>query len=266
MVSLKIDGKDVRAAEGATVLEAALQEGIHIPTLCYHKAPGPQGLCRLCIVEAEGPGLRRTILPSCNLTALEGLKIDTASPLIQSIRKTIVELLMANTPASESLLSIAKSLGVESSRFTSVQKDPCILCGLCVKVCRNSIGAAALSLADGGSGSRVVASRVVIDAEACIGCGTCANICPVQAIRIEDSQTDRNIILYGQVVNKMELVKCEQCGQAHATQKFISSVLSRLTPEQKTAFRNLCPECSRVIHAESLTGQIPPDSHCGNYG
>jgi len=259
MVSIRIDNLKLQVPDGMTALEAARSEGIDIPTLCYHKALGPQGVCRLCVVEAEGPGLNRTVLPSCNLTGFEGLKIYTHSPLILSLRKTIVGLLLANTTPSEQLIEIAVKLGVEPARFRSARQDPCLLCGLCVKVCRSSIGAAALSFSGGEQNSRVVAGHIVMNEQACVGCGTCANICPVQALRIEDSAKERTVVLYGAVVNRLELVECEICGLAHTTRKFMDSVLARLDPDQKSGFRNLCPECSRRHFAEALGGLFPPD-------
>lgn len=257
-ISLKINGREVQAAEGMTVLEAARQEGIDIPTLCYLKALGPYGVCRLCIVEAEGPGLIATILPSCNLTISEGLIITTDSPVIQSMRKTIIELLLASTPLTVPLKVLADKFGIETSRFVSAKSDPCILCGLCVRVCRERIGASALSFTSGAN-EHIVAERIEMNADLCIGCGTCVNICPVQAMQLEDSEYYRRIILYGEVVRGFALVRCEGCGAPNTTQKFIDSIISRLADEQKCGLKNLCPECSRRHYAEALAGQFPSD-------
>jgi NADH dehydrogenase/NADH:ubiquinone oxidoreductase subunit G len=98
MITLSINGNSIQASEGMTVLEAARQEGIEIPTLCYLKALGPFGVCRLCIVEANGPGLIPAILPSCNLKVFEGLVITTDSSVIHEIRRTMIELLLASSP------------------------------------------------------------------------------------------------------------------------------------------------------------------------
>ena len=259
MVSITINDKELHVADGTTVLEATGQEGIRIPTLCYSKALGHQGFCRLCVVEAEGPGLNRTILPSCNLSVFEGLVIDTNTPLIQSIRKTIVELLLANTQPHSALAAIAEELGADTTKPRSAVQDPCILCGLCIRVCRCSAGASALSFARTEKNPRVIAGKIVLDTDACIGCGTCANICPVQAIRVEDRQSVRSILIYDKVANEIELAACDMCGSHHATHKFIESVRLRLDPEQRSALKNLCPECARLCHADALAGQFPPD-------
>jgi bidirectional [NiFe] hydrogenase diaphorase subunit len=257
-ISLKINSREVQAAEGMTILEAARQEGFDIPTLCYLKALGPYGVCRLCIVEAEGPGLIPAILPSCNLTISEGLIVITNSTIIQSMRRTILELLLASTPLTEPLKGMADKFGIETSRFTSAKSDPCILCGLCVRVCRDRIGASALSFTSVGN-EQVVAERIRMNAELCIGCGTCANICPMQAIQLEDSEAERRIILYGEVVKRFDLVRCEGCGTPYATQKFKDSIISRLAHEQRCGLKNLCPECARQYYAEALTGQFPSE-------
>jgi predicted molibdopterin-dependent oxidoreductase YjgC len=257
MTTLTINGKEIQAAEGITVLEVAQQEGIDIPTLCYLKALGPFGVCRLCIVEAEGPGLIPTILPSCTLKVFDGLVITTDSTIIHEMRRTMIELLLASTNLTESLGELAIKFGIETSGFTTAKKDPCILCGLCIRVCRDKIGASALSFAGSNSNEYIVAGEVLMDKEACIGCGTCANICPMQAIKLEDMQSERKIVLYGSVASRFVLIKCDRCGMPHTTQKFIDSVVSRLSEEQRQGFRNLCPECARHYYAHSMTGQFP---------
>lgn len=255
MVRLQINGVEIAAAEGATVLEVCREAGIDVPTLCYMKPLGPYGVCRLCIVEAEGPALPRTVLSSCNLAVSEGLDIETESPLILSLRKTIVELLLASTPVTEPLKALATSLGITVSRFRMEKSDPCVLCGLCVRVCRDAIGPGALSFAGSSTNAQVVAGSVVLDPQACVGCGTCANLCPVSAIRVEDDGDERRMTVYGELRNRLELVSCEICGARHTTERFVQLIESRLSGEQRKGFRNLCPECSRQAFAASLTGE-----------
>jgi predicted molibdopterin-dependent oxidoreductase YjgC len=257
MTTLTINGKEIQASAGMTVLEAARQGGIEIPTLCYLKALGPFGVCRLCIVEANGPGLIPSILPSCNLKVFNGLVITTDSTIIHEMRRTMIELLLASTRLTESLRELAIKFGVETSGFTTTKQDPCILCGLCVRVCRDRIGVSALSFEGSNDNENVVAEEIRINKDVCIGCGTCANICPVQTIKLEDTESERKIILYGSVASRFELIKCDMCGVPHTTQKFVESVVSRLDEDQKKGFKNLCPECARHYYANSMTGQFP---------
>ncbi len=256
-ISLKINGSAILAAEGTTVLEAARGEGIDIPTLCYLKALGPYGVCRLCLVEVQGPGLMPAILPSCNLKVSEGLDVITDSQVLRSLRQTIIELLLASTPLTEPLKALAHQFGIDTSRFVSPKSDPCILCGLCVRVCREKIGSSALSFQGISGNDQVVAGRIRMNEDACIGCGTCANICPVRAIELEDGGSERRIVIYGETASRFDLVSCEGCGTHYTTSKCIDFVLSHLDEEQKAGIKNLCPECARHYYAEALTGQFP---------
>jgi predicted molibdopterin-dependent oxidoreductase YjgC len=258
MITVTLNGSERQFEEGMSVLEAAKREGIDIPTLCYHESLGPYGVCRLCLVEAEGPGFRRTLLTSCNLKVSEGLIIETDTHRVNSVRKSILELLLAGTPNTEPLLRLAKKLGVEGTHYLNPKKDKCILCGLCVRVCRMKIGAAALDFATDGKNDRAVAEYVALSQERCIGCGSCANICPIGVIKVKDSGGQRYIYLYEQLVNTLKLVRCENCGQPYTTQKFLDFVSSRLDNEVSSKIKlGICPECSREYYTVALTGQFP---------
>jgi len=126
-VSLEIDGKQVQTHKGATVLEAASEAGIRIPTLCHDDRLKPYGACRLCMVEVEKNG-RKRLVASCVYPAEEGLVVETKSEQVMKIRRMIIELLW---PASQ---RVAEEYGVTTSRFTPELTD-CSLCGLCVRYC-----------------------------------------------------------------------------------------------------------------------------------
>lgn len=126
-VSLRIDGKRVRAPEGATILEAAKQAGIDIPTLCHSDGLKPYGACRMCMVEIQKDD-RTKLVASCVYPVEEGLVVQTKSETVIKIRRMIIELLW---PASQ---RVAKEYGVTASRFTPELPD-CSLCGLCVRYC-----------------------------------------------------------------------------------------------------------------------------------
>src|SRR5512141_1158595 len=173
MARLTIDGRAAQAPSGATVLDAARQVGVEIPTFCHHAALAPCGACRLCIVEVEGPGLARTILPACTLAASEGLVVETRTERLERYRRTIVELLVSSLPRTDALARLARRFGVSAPPFANERPDACALCGLCVRACRDRIGAGALALRGDPARPRSLADRVVLDARACVGCGTC---------------------------------------------------------------------------------------------
>ena len=126
-VTLQIDGQTVQVQEGATLLEAAKEAGIHIPTLCHDDRLKPYGACRLCMVEIR-KGDRKRLVASCVYPAEEGLIVETKSDKIVRIRRMIIELLW---PASQ---RFAEEYGLTTSRFIPELTD-CNLCGLCVRYC-----------------------------------------------------------------------------------------------------------------------------------
>ncbi|MDQ1279299.1 MAG: bidirectional [NiFe] hydrogenase diaphorase subunit, partial [Thermoproteota archaeon] len=132
-VTLEIDGKTVEAEEEATVLKAAEDAGIKIPTLCYDKQMEPYGACRLCIVEVTRNNRKRTVV-SCTYPVEEGIKVETNSDKIRKLRKTLIEEMIPLSPTSGPLNSLAEEYGADKKRFKGEASD-CVLCGLCVRYC-----------------------------------------------------------------------------------------------------------------------------------
>ncbi|MFZ2198531.1 MAG: 2Fe-2S iron-sulfur cluster-binding protein [Thermodesulfovibrionales bacterium] len=256
MINIEINGKKIEAPEGTTVLEAARKEGIDIPTLCYHRALGPKGVCRLCIVEIEGPGLDHMVTTSCNCRVSEGLFVETATARIQGMRKVILNLLLSGTASTSPLKALAGSAGIRRRKYGTVEEDKCILCGLCVYVCRESIKAGALRFETAGDNGNRVVEFVALSEELCIGCGTCAALCPVGAIRLVDEGAERSVLLYGKVANTLRLKTCEECGGHYTTEKFAESILYHLDKELRKGVKNLCPDCARQHYVVALTGQF----------
>ncbi len=184
-VTLKIDDKEVKANEGATILDVARKLGIDIPTLCYTSALSPFGACRICSVEITDKRGRKRIVTSCNYLVEKGLVVSTKSEKVLKTRKLLFELLLARCPKVKKIQDLAREHGVEKSRFwiEDIEED-CILCGLCTRVCEERIGVYAINFAKRGV-EREVATPYHSYSDDCIGCGACAIVCPTNSRRIQ---------------------------------------------------------------------------------
>ncbi len=176
-VRLKIDGKDVEAKEGMTVLEAAREAGIEIPTLCYHEKLAPYGACRLCTVEITKNN-RSRLVTSCVYNVEDGLVVKTNTPEVQKIRKMLLELMLASAPI---LSDFAKEYGVDAPRFTA-DVTQCILCGLCVRYCAEVKGANAITFVGRGVDRRIAFVDEVVSTGVCMDCRQCFGVCPTGKI------------------------------------------------------------------------------------
>lgn len=186
MITLTINGREIGAEEGWTVLKAAQNVGIEIPTLCYHEVLSSSGACRLCSVEVTTKKGRNRVVASCLYPVEEGLSVQTNSEKIKRLRRGLMELLLARCPSSEKIKDMARQMGVTEPRFR-LEGEECILCGLCVRVCQEIAEARAISAVNRGTKKEIAAPFYDL-AETCIGCGGCAYVCPTGAIRIEDNK------------------------------------------------------------------------------
>lgn len=182
VIELKINGQAVAVEEGWTVLEAARFHGFNIPTLCYHEAIEPSGACRLCVVEAREGDWSKVVI-SCMYPVKEGIEILTDSPRVHNVRRWILEMLLAECPASKEIKALAAEYGVESTTFTAQNpEEQCMLCGLCVRVCNEVVGIQAISFGSRGTGKEI-ATPYKEPSTACIACGSCVTVCPTGAMR-----------------------------------------------------------------------------------
>jgi bidirectional [NiFe] hydrogenase diaphorase subunit len=234
MISLTIDSREVKVEPGATILEAARENGISIPTLCYHEALEPYSACRICLVELETPR-GSSLVASCVYPCAEGLVVYTNSDMVLHSRRMTIELLMSGAAHIPLIRAMAEELGVTEVRYTQ-EPDDCILCGLCVRVCREAIGAAAISFIGRGT-KRQVGSPFKVQSDACIGCGACAEICPTGAVRMEDRGDKRILHTWNTTV---ALHACPECGRFFAPEP--TAFLKEMLPEI-AALWALCPEC-----------------------
>jgi len=184
LIEITIDQRKFKVEEGKTILEVAQGAGIEIPTMCHHPALIPYGACRLCLVEIKKGG-RLGLTASCQYKVRDGLVVETDTDLVVRTRKIMFELLLARTPKSSHLLDLARKYGVESTRIKKKQTDDCILCGLCVRICRERMGQSVLTFYNRGC-SRDVGPAFDKKSPVCMGCGACEFICPTGAVSAED--------------------------------------------------------------------------------
>lgn len=182
-VTLTINDREVRAEGGMTILEAARDAGIHIPTLCYHEKLAPYGACRLCTVEISRNG-RTRLVTACVYPAEDGLVVKTDSQRVIRIRKMLLELMLASSPA-KTIQDLAHQYGVAKPRFEA-EKTKCILCGLCVRYCNEIKKANAIGFVGRGTERRVV-FYPEIASTVCASCRECFSLCPTGKL---PSETD----------------------------------------------------------------------------
>ena len=239
MIEFTIDGRTISGERGESLLKVAERHGVRIPHLCYHDAVQAYGACRLCLVEvtAESHGRKRTKLTtSCNYPVLEGIEVVTQSERINRNRRMVLELLMARVPGNKALEALGEEFGVKEVRFKKSNKE-CILCGLCVQICRDVVGVDALGFMGRGVNKEARPPFGEPSAE-CIGCAACVEACPVDCIKMEQTATMRRIVRWQR---DLPMRICETCGYAFAP-TFQLMHFAKMTEKKLTDF-NLCPDC-----------------------
>ncbi len=181
--ALTIDDHTITVPSGYTVLQATRECGIHIPTLCYLESLAPYAACRLCLVELTSPRGSK-LVASCAYPCEEGLVVRTHSEMVLAARRTVIELLMTTGGHLPAVQALAREYGVELP-YVTLEPNDCVLCGLCVRACREIVGVGAISLTQRGM-AREVSTPFQISSADCIECATCALVCPTGAIHIED--------------------------------------------------------------------------------
>ncbi len=216
MVKLIIDNRPVEVAEGTTILKAARQAGIHIPTLCYFELAGMNfenkpGGCRVCVVEVEG---RRNLAPACATDCMEGMVVHTNSARVLNARRTVVELILSDHPndclqceknGDCELQALATRLGIKEIPFKGAQStykkdstlsverdmDKCVMCRRCETMCNKIQSVGALSAINRGFNAVVSpAFEEHLGDSSCVNCGQCVQVCPVGALTLVDNISD----------------------------------------------------------------------------
>lgn len=174
-IVLTIDDKEIKASVGMTVLQAAQQADIHIPTLCHHEKLEAFGGCRLCIVEVEVRGWKNYVV-SCLYPVAKDIVVRTRSAKVDKIRKVIVEELMAHAPDAPELVKLAEEYGADRDRFER-KESFCVVCGLCVRYCNEVKQKNAVGFIDNGA-LREISFIPEIAKKECWECQECFALCP----------------------------------------------------------------------------------------
>ena len=244
MIELFINDEPIRVEEGKTILQVARAQKIPIPHLCFHPALKPSGACKLCGVEVASPSGRQTVMLSCILKVKEGLKVKTESDLVTATREKAFKKLLELAPDSDRIRKLAHTFNV------AVPERPngCIRCRLCVRVCNDVVGAHAIKMVKTENGPKVVPGEGT-----CIGCGTCANLCPTKVIQIRDEGNVRIVSVKDEVISRLPLERCEACGNLYATTDFLSHVVEHMEPHPDTKdHHHLCAACAKLMSDRAL--------------
>ena len=226
MIHLSIDDKPIEITAGRTLLEACRENGIQIPTLCYHPALEPYGACRLCVVEICMEGQSSRLVASCAYPCEEGLIVRTNSEAVQRNRRVVAELLLASGYDTPEIVALASELGVKKARYRMPQADSCIIFGLCVRACKEIVGISAISLINRGINKKV-SPPFEVTSPTCIGCGTCVLICPNGYIKLRDVFDSHGIHQYS---SDYDRAQCRICSDMNVSLKF-NQVIAAITSE-----------------------------------
>lgn len=187
-VDITLNGKTVSVVKGTKLLKVAQAEGVNLPTMCAYKDLTPNGTCRMCICEVEING-KKEVIASCDFPVTEPMVVETDSEKVKKQRKTLAELYLGRWPEVPIVKAIAARCGVTKSRFTSEftddNKKACILCGKCVKACDEFIQEKIIDFAGRGYQRHLTMPYGEVDPH-CIGCTSCAFVCPTGALQVVD--------------------------------------------------------------------------------
>ncbi len=203
-IRVTLNGREVLAPLGVTILQAANEAGIEIPTLCHHRALVPIGACRICVVEIKG---QRNLQAACAFPISEGMEIETESPKVVAARKLILDMLFSERnhycPFCEisgdcELQNLGYRYGIDhwvyptytqafpvdaTRKYFVMEQNRCVLCQRCARACGELVANHTLGLRERGAGSMIHADAAVPFGEStCISCGTCMQVCPTGSL------------------------------------------------------------------------------------
>ena len=199
-ITLVIDGKEISIEQGMTLLDAARENGIDVPAICFHEATTANGLCRMCVVEVEG---QRVLQPACIVQAGEGMKVKTRSERVDRARRSILEMLASTMDLSESaeIQALIQEYDADMHRFPDAERrevplkddnpmyirdySKCLLCWRCVQVCADDAQYTfALNFSGRGYETQIgTFFDKTIPETTCVLCGQCVGVCPTGALK-----------------------------------------------------------------------------------
>jgi len=243
MIEITIDQKPCTCEKGETILNAATRCGIEIPTLCHHEGLCAQGVCRVCMVEIVEND-RSQMVAACIFPIQRSVSVLTDSEKVKKHRASVISLLLARTPDSERIELLAKRYNVQpTERFVTQSGEKCMVCGLCVRAC-SSLGSGAISTVNRGI-TKEISTPYDEPSAACIGCSSCANVCPTGYIDVEEYDGTRTI--WGK---KFEMIRCSVCGRHYMPKEQYDYIC------EKTGYdgQPVCENCSQTAIAKKWVG------------
>jgi len=241
IIKLTIDGRECTCEKGEFLYDVAARNGIFIPTLCRHDGFEHRGACRVCIVEVSIRG-RAKVVTSCIYPVEQECEVLTKSEKVEEERRMVIALLASRAPEAERIRRLASFYKVEVPEcFVRLDQEKCILCGLCMQACE-SLGTGAISTLLRGT-EKMVGTPYGRPSPACVGCRSCAEVCPTEAI--EWSETEDTRTIWG---STFQLKRCERCGEVLGTVEEVAWAASRTGNEPAV----LCDACRKRRMADVL--------------
>lgn len=242
-IEIAIDGVPCTCERGEYLYDVAKRNGIFIPTLCRHDAFEHRGACRICIVEVTERG-RTRVVASCIYPITKPCEVSTNSDRIKKERATILKLLSARAPEASRIPDMLTYYGAKRpDDMLVLDGEKCILCGLCMQACEQ-LGTGAIATVLRGT-EKKVSTLYDRPAPTCIGCRSCAEVCPTDAIAwTQDDEAGTRTIW-----NKtFDLVRCERCGAVMGTEEEVAWAAKRAELDAPV----LCDACRKRAITDAM--------------